>query len=175
MHIDNPARQRETAASIGSGELAEWLMLVRASNLKMIRLQLAIGRDDRRVALEAVDDLVALDRCLKEYLTEVPAAPRQLFLWKAVEADREMLDREKLMLAAEVTLRRGAAIESAESANDDWLGPSDLPEPVEEPRRRRWWLVAAVPVLGLALAGGAYVTQQPEAQAWLAAALTALQ
>ena len=50
----------EAAPDLGSDALAEGLMLVRASTLKMIRLQLAMERHDRRAAIEAVDDLVAL-------------------------------------------------------------------------------------------------------------------
>ena len=177
MHIDSPARIREPEAAIGSGTLAEGLMLVRASTLKMIRLQLAMDRNDRRVVLEAVDDLVALDRRLQEYLADAPVAPHQLLFRNALDAERAMLDREKLTLAAEVIRRpRGAAIEPAEPDDDDWLGPRDLLEQAEEPRRSRWWLVAAaVPVLASAAAVGAYVVGIPEAQAWLESVVRALQ
>ena len=71
MQPANATRER-TIPSIGSEDLAEGLMLVRASTLKVIRLQLAMERRDRRVALEAVDDLVALDRSLEDYLAKVP-------------------------------------------------------------------------------------------------------
>ena len=79
MQIESPVRARTAEVpSIGSEELAEGLMLVRASTLKIVRLQLAMERQDRRVALEAVDDLVALDRLLRDYLADVPAAPVRL-------------------------------------------------------------------------------------------------
>ena len=71
MHADSPARTRETAPQIASEELAEGLMLVRASTLKMIRLQLAMERRDRRVALEEVDDLLAIDRRLQEHIGDL--------------------------------------------------------------------------------------------------------
>jgi len=73
MNSETPVKQRETEAPVGSEELAEGLMLVRASTLKMIRLQLAMERHDRVVAQEAVDDLVALDRRLEDYLADVSA------------------------------------------------------------------------------------------------------
>ena len=73
MQPANATRER-TIPSIGSEDLAEGLMLIRASTLKVIRLQLAMERRDRRVALEAVDDLVALDRSLEDYLAKVPTS-----------------------------------------------------------------------------------------------------
>lgn len=77
-------------------------MLVRASTLKVIRLQLALERNDRRVALEAVDDLVALDRSLEEHLASVPAVRDQVMLGHFLEAERAALNFEKLALTAQV-------------------------------------------------------------------------
>lgn len=176
MHVDSPARQHEFGAPVGSRELAEGLMLMRASTLKVIRLQLAMERNDRRAALELVDDLVALDRSLHECLAPEPVAPQQVPFRNGLDADRAMLDREKLALAAEVILRPHApAAEPAASADDDWLGPSDFSmQPDLPPRRRRWWL-AAIPVLATAAAGGAYLVGFPEMQASLEGALSAIQ
>src|SRR4051812_28924668 len=94
--IESPARVRETLPAIGGDELAESLMLVRASTLKMIRLQLAMERRDRRVALEEVDDLLALDRRLQDYLGD---APGRGALMRELEVGRAALNREKLTLA----------------------------------------------------------------------------
>src|SRR5215212_4871167 len=98
MQAESPYRRDVAAAPIGSEELAEGLMLVRASTLKMIRLQLAMERRDRRVALEAVDDLVALDRQLERYLADVPDPG----FGDALQAERAALNQEKLTLAAGV-------------------------------------------------------------------------
>src|SRR3954468_22912313 len=98
MRQESPAKVRQTARAVESSELAEGLMLVRASTLKMIRLQLAMERQDRRVALEAVDDLVALDRRLEHYLGDVPAPA--LDSRGALEVERATLNHEKLALAA---------------------------------------------------------------------------
>src|SRR6202008_2977108 len=103
MQIESSVRAREAAKPpIGSEELAEGLMLVRASALKVVRFQLAMERQDRRVALEAVDDLVALDRRLQDYLADVPAGAEQLLFRNALDDERAMLNREKLALASGV-------------------------------------------------------------------------
>lgn len=95
-------------SGITSDELAEGLMLVRASTLKVIRLQLAMERRDRRVAIEAIDDLVALDRHLETFLARIPPFPGQQALEEKLHSERSALNREKLTLGAEV-LRNGGA------------------------------------------------------------------
>ena len=167
MQTQSPAQQREPELSLGSGEIAEGLMLWRASTLRMIRLQLAIEQGDRRATLETVDELVALDRQLQDYLApHVPAA-----VTAELEAERAALNREKLTLAAGVIRRPEPVVQVAEPA-DDWLGPGDLAEQ-EEPRPGRWWMIA-VPIVGSVIAGGVYVLAVPAAQAWLMAAMRAL-
>ena len=94
------------AAPAASDELAEGLMLLRASALKTIRLQLAIERHDRRVALEAMDDLVALDDELQKVLAGIPAPDDFADLQAALSIERSRLDHEKLGLAAGVITGR---------------------------------------------------------------------
>jgi hypothetical protein len=173
MHIETPARAPHVATPIGSDELIEGLMLVRASTLKMIRLQLAMERQDRRVALEAVDDLVALDGRLRDYLADVAATDQQFLFRHEVDAERAKLNHEKLTLAAEV-LRKPAAppVEEPQPGADDWLGPRDLPSMEERPRRGHWRLAAAA-VVASALAAGAWLAGLAEMQSWLAAAAEA--
>ena len=163
MQTHSPAQQRESEPALGSGEIAEGLMLWRASTLRMIRLQLAMEQGDRRATLETVDDLVALDRQLQDYLA--PHVPTRVMA--ELEAERAALNREKLALAAGV-IRRPGPVAQVEEPAEDWLGPLDLAEQ-EEPRRSRRWMIA-IPVVGSAIAGGAYVLASPEAQAWLIAA-----
>jgi hypothetical protein len=146
MQAESPVRRDAAPATVGSDELAEGLMLVRASTLKMIRLQLAMERRDRRVALEAVDELVALDRRLETYLADVSAPELQV--------ERAALNREKLTLAAEVIRSEPRAAEAA---------PEPAPEPAweqvafdeDKPSRATWWLAAGL-LLVSALAGLAY-------------------
>lgn len=171
MNIESPAMPRPDAQPIGSDKLAEGLTLVRASTLKIIRLQLAMERHDRRVALEAVDDLVALDRRLQDYLAMVPAADEQILFGHELDTERAMLNREKLTLAAEVLRRPAQAVtEQRQSPDDDWLGPRDLVIEEEEPRRRRRWLVA-IPILASGVAAIAYFVGVLEFEAWLVAGL----
>jgi hypothetical protein len=172
MNLETPAGPQQVTA-IGSDELAEGLMLVRASTLKMIRLQLAMERDDRRVALETVDDLVALDRRLRDYLASVPAADEQILFRRELEADRERLNQEKLTLAAEVLRRAPEPHVEQPEANDDWLGPRDLPIEEAVPSRSRWWL-AAIPVAASGLAAAAWFIEGSQIQSWLAAAMAVL-
>ena len=135
MQAESPVRRDVVPAAVGSDALAEGLMLVRASTLKMIRLQLAMERRDRRVALATVDDLVALDRQLEHYLADVPAPE--------LERERAALNREKLTLAAEVIRSNPRPVEAV---------PEPSPEPAwdafgvegERASRAPWWLAAAL-------------------------------
>lgn len=139
---------------VGSEELAEGLMLVRASILKIIRLQLAMERRDRRVALEAVDDLVALDRSLEEFLTHVPAAHDDGLFSNVLELERSALNVEKHTLAAGIS-NRGWQVETPE--------PEIEPEPEadwvydEEPGPSNWSRPAAFVIGILAIAICAYL------------------
>jgi hypothetical protein len=176
MHSDSPARARDiTPPQVGSEELAEGLMLVRASTLKMIRLQLAMERNDRRVALEAVDELVALDRRLEGYLAEVPASGEQLLFRNGLNTERAALNREKLTLAAEV-IRREAPAAPVELDAPDATSWDEFEFSADEPERGHRaikWLVFLF-VLLTAAAGAAYAFAGPEAQATMIAELRAL-
>ncbi len=167
MQIQSPAQHREPETALGNGEIAEGLILWRASTLRMIRLQLAMEQGDRRATLETVDDLVALDRQLQDYLApHVPAA-----VTAELEAERAALNREKLSLAAGVIRRPEPVGHVAQAPADDWLGPRDLPKQ-QEPRRTYRWI--AIPIGGSVIAGAAYVIGSPEAQAWLIEAMRSL-
>jgi hypothetical protein len=140
---------RNDAIPVGGEVLAEGLMLVRASTLKIIRLQLAMERRDRRVALEAVDDLVALDRSLEEFLTNVPAAEDDGLFSNVLELERSALNVEKHTLAAGFG-NRGWQVETAEpevpAAEADWTYDQ------LEGEHRSWWRPVAIfaAVLGIA-------------------------
>ena len=113
----------KAARAVGSDELAQGLMLVRASTMKIVRLQLAMERRDRRLALQTVDDLVVLDSKIRDFLNEIPSSangivPMQLEL----EEQRAWLAREKLTLAAGVR-RSTAAAETRE-----WIEPTPATE-----------------------------------------------
>jgi hypothetical protein len=181
MYFDTVSA-RETATPFGSNELAEGVMLLRASTLKLIRLQLAIERHDRQVALEAVDDLVALDRKLQDCLKGAPTKGNGLMFRRELDSDRAALNEEKLTLGAEVLRRPPNGAEQANAKeeadpvgnDDDWLGPPDLAFEPEEPQRTRWWLAIVPIVMAAAAATSAYFVGIPDAAAWFAEAAGAV-
>lgn len=166
-------------AGFGQAELAEGLMLVRASTLKMLRLQLAMERRDRRFAIETVDELVVLDRCLSDCLAAMPLELDQAGLASELDEERAALNREKLTLAAQVITR------------DPWVEPVSEPESLDPeptfvksdlvldpqpwdseaweeslepaPRRRaRWWMAGLLFLLSALAAAGFLLGLPPE-------------
>jgi uncharacterized coiled-coil protein SlyX len=119
-----PASGAGNQNRIGSTALARGLLLMRASAINVVRLQLAMERRDRKAALSTVDELMRLDRRIDEFLCRLPEPE------DTIEAEREALDeqgralaREKLALAAEMRGPRLAAVSTA------WTDPPDRPEP----------------------------------------------
>ena len=107
---------------------------------------------------------------LRDCLAHMPADGDQLMFRHELDAERAILNREKLALAAEVTCKPPDRLVEPEpaAAADDWLGPrSDEFDLVEEPRRRRWWLALAVPAFAAGAAVSAYAIDAAELQAWL--------
>ena len=162
MHTDRRLRPDLLVPPAAGEELAEGLMLLRASTLKVIRLQLAIERQDRRVAL---DD--ELQKCL----AGMPAPVDLSGLQDAMAMERSSLDREKLGLAAEVISARSRA-----EPDSLFAEPEPLPleaEPAvpalsydwqrfhyeeDEPASSRAWLWAGAVILLLsALVAAAYM------------------
>ena len=175
--MESPARAREAAPVVGGDELAEGLMLVRASTLKMVRLQLAMERHDRRLALEAVDDLVDLDRQLEQYLDEVPALHERNAQMRELEVERAALNREKLTLAAGVVRREPAPViepEDAEVAMPDAAWDEFAFAPEERRGRRVLKYCAILFVLLAVIAGTAWMLVGPEMLASTAARLGVL-
>ncbi len=157
------------AVPAASDELAEGLMLLRASSLKTIRLQLAIERHDRRVALEAMDDLVALDDELQKVLAGIPAPDDFADLQAALSIERSRLDHEKLGLAAGVITERSqpepvrlpdppqpqtrAFVQDAPAfPADEWHRLRYVAEADGKSPRRRWVWAAAFLILAALVA-----------------------
>jgi hypothetical protein len=154
------AAREATVPSIGSEDLAEGLMLVRASALKIIRLQLAMERRDQRVAQEAVDDLLALDRCLQEFLTHYPIPHGDGLFGNVLELERSALNVEKHTLAAGISNRGWQVAAPAPDASDDasiqeWAAPTSEPYEFETPSWWRWTAIVLL-VVGVAVACLAY-------------------
>lgn len=162
---------------VSSEALAEGLMLVRASTLKVIRLQLAMERNDRRGTLEAVDDLVELDRKLQNYLGDAPAFFGQERMSEELDREQAALQREKLTLAAEVIRRPKPTVVSFPAPEPVEVAPE--PEQTtwveweeEPPRRRAWkWAVGGFGLIAAAIGG---VTFVPGAQELVTTAVEAI-
>jgi hypothetical protein len=171
MDTHSPA-PRDGAMFFGRDQLAEGLMLFRAGTLKMIRLQLAMEQRDRRVALEAVDDLVALDRQLQDYLAQLPEAPVPAELVTELEAERAALNREKLTLAAGVIRREPPALAAAAEPDPPAWGSRDYALDQQRRRRRGLRRMAAIALLIGLLGGAALVPGVAERVEVLAAGAT---
>ena len=152
MNTHSPAPARDGALFFGRDELAEGLLLFRAGTLKMVRLQLAMEQKDRRVALEAVDDLVALDRQLQDYLAQMPGAAVPGEMMDQLEGERAALNREKLALAAGVIRRevKGPEPGSQVAADPSTWGSRDYALAHQHRRRNGLrWLIGFLIVTAL--------------------------
>ncbi|WP_157217742.1 hypothetical protein [Flavisphingomonas formosensis] len=115
---------------MGSDELVQGLMLVRASTMKVIRLQLAMERRDRRLALQTMDDLVDLDGRIRDFLQDIPVSPTVITrMQREMEEQRICLAREKFTLTA--------GVGKASAAVPGWIEPppaagAGLPESTDE-------------------------------------------
>lgn len=99
---------------VSGTDLAKGLLLLRASNMNVIRLQLAMERSDRRIAMEALDGLVALDREIRGFMEEMPPPdPEFSAMARRIDDQKMAIASEKLIFAAG---RRGPAIASGTEA-----------------------------------------------------------
>jgi len=118
--IERPPRT-QGAVTAESRNIDEALLLVQEGMLKMLRFQLALVRQDRRVAMQAIDGVISLERQLDDYVRSSCAAQARSAASQAMIAeDRAALLREKFTLAA------GHPREVRPAAE-----PSDAPGPVE--------------------------------------------
>jgi hypothetical protein len=98
-------------------QLMRALIFIRANTMNMIRLQLAMERGDRRLALQTVDELVALDGKIRD-LVEAGAAGTEISqMQREVDQQRLTLSLEKLALAAGIRSR-------VQAANRTWIEPA---------------------------------------------------
>lgn len=102
--VDTPGfigRANWVSRPASEGDLARGMLLLRASNMNVMRLQLAMERSDRRLAMEALDGLVALDNELKGFIEDMPPADNALSeMTRRLDAQKAVLASEKLIFAA---------------------------------------------------------------------------
>src|SRR3546814_18398287 len=78
------------------------MQLLRASNMKAVRLQLALGSNNRKAALEAIDGLIDLDSEIASFIADMPPVPvsvnelREIAGW--IDEQRTAIASEKMVL-----------------------------------------------------------------------------
>jgi len=116
-----PADEAGNRANVEVQDLAQGLMLVRASTINVVRLQLAMERRDRRVALQTLDELMVLDRRIADLLDELPTAD--------TSTDARHLDHQHRALAAEkLVLAAGASGPRLAAITNQWIDQAPPPE-----------------------------------------------
>ncbi len=154
-------------------DLARGMLLLRASNMNVMRLQLAMERSDRRLAMEALDGLVALDGELKGFIEDMPPSDDAFSeMTRRLDAQKAVLASEKLVFAAG---RSGPSLakprEIGPSApvaepevgrtlnlETEWVPAHLLEEEERAGRGRRFaWIAAALLLLILAGAAALYM------------------
>lgn len=142
--------------------LRSGLELTRASQLTLLRLQLALHKSNRRAAMQALDNLLDIDAEMEGLAARLGGVPMHLAEEESLSG---FIGLQKAAIAAEKhaltggDLRRDARA-IAVSAPDDWESGTDVPaqllhsgdeaEDDEQTNGGRWIyvLVAAIIVLG---------------------------
>lgn len=91
------------AEMASKADLAIGMQLLRASNMKAVRLQLALMKRDRDMAMEAVDSLIELDGQIASFIKDMPPVEvavrelREISQW--IDAEKRAIATEKRILA----------------------------------------------------------------------------
>jgi hypothetical protein len=117
--------QAEMAEPASRADLAIAMQLLRASNMKAIRLQLALFSRNRSAALEAIDGLVDLDGEIASFIADMPPVSvavnelREIAGW--IDEQRAAIASEKMALACgtDGPAMRGEEPLPREAANSD--------------------------------------------------------
>lgn len=93
------------AAASAAGDYVLGLQLCRAGMLSLTRLQLALERGDRPRAMEAIDDLHALDIAVERLVDALPASddPRHAEVRQSLQREKMAVAFEKLALASGIS------------------------------------------------------------------------
>jgi len=147
-------------------DLARGLTYLRASNMQVMRLQLAVEQQDRRGVMAAIDELVGLDRELGRFIETIPD-PTLAGIGRELDIQKNELIAQRLVLA------RGKIGPALAPPVDPEPIPDivDLADYEEYHPPRRWpWAVAALLILvtaaALWLAFGGLATLQPLLSTW---------
>lgn len=100
----------DMVAPVTRADLAIGMQLLRASNMRALRLQLAVMRRDQHMVAETVDSLVELDSEIASFLADMPSA--DVAMREMAEISR-WIDQQKGTIAAE-KLALGCAVDGPE-------------------------------------------------------------
>ncbi len=157
--------------AVMAADLARGLTFLRASNMQVMRLQLAMEREDRRGIMAAIDELVGLDRELARFIETIPD-PELDGIGREIEAQKHDLMEQRVVLARG---KLGPALRPVPDASAPMPAPEpelllsavapaahaapvEAPRPPRRRRSRRWpWALAVLLVLALAGAVAAYL------------------
>ena len=164
----SPGFGQDSNAAVMPADLARGLTFLRASNMQVMRLQLAMEREDRRGVMAAIDELVGLDRELARFIETIPDP--ELSDPELNEIGREIDARKHELMEQRVVLARGKlgpalrpvppppAEPPAELLlNKAMPAPEWMPQKEEEETRPRRWPWVAVFLLVALLAAAAAV------------------
>lgn len=157
-------------SAVMAHDLARGLTYLRASNMQVMRLQLAMEQQDRRGVMAAIDELVGLDRELGRFIDSIPDP-------ELADVGREIDGQKRELIAQRLVLARGkvgpALAPVAVPARGVESEPAiiDLADYEEYRPPRRWPLVIAFLLIlataaALWLAFGGLDTLQPLISAW---------
>lgn len=143
-------------------DLARSLTFIRASNLQVMRLELARERQDRRGVMAAMDELVGLDRELGRFIESIPH-PALNGIGRELEAQKREMIEQRLVLARGKTGPVIAPAAARQPARPVIARPVAQAAPATaptaaaahqayEPDWRLRWVVAALLVAALAIA-----------------------
>lgn len=150
------------------------LELARASQLTMVRLQLALQRSNRRTAMQALDNLLEIDAEMEGLAATLNGAPAHrdgdAALFNFIGFQKEAIATEKHALASgDLRIETGPIVVPAP---EEEVSGADLPthelmsdgevESGEDGSGRRWVYVLAAVVVIIALGCGAAAYLWPE-------------
>lgn len=162
-----PSPIREPTGSTATDDmqtLRTGLELARASQLTMLRLQLALHKSNRRTAMQALDNLLEIDAEIEELaatLNQVPLRPSEdTALFGFIGSQKEAIATEKHVLTGS-DLRSDPAPIAFSLADPDEASEAATPvisdDEIEEAPQgggRRWlYILAAIIVIGAIICG----------------------
>jgi hypothetical protein len=169
--------QHEPVRDDSPVELAVGLQLLRASSITSMRLQLALARRDRKVAMAALDTLAAVDAEIEGLVDSLSghgaAAPELAAISAWLAQEKKAASAERLNLACDLSgpglvSRSGRLSEAADEDRGETVDQSSNEAlsavdavgtvPARPAPARRWWPLVLLALTIAALVAGLIIT-----------------